>query len=47
MPGFGQPVPYKRYQISPLEPGEIRDVIEFPLVSGGKPGDRSENFATK
>ena len=41
MPGFGQPVPYKRYQISPLEPGEIRDVIEFLLVSGGKPGDRS------
>jgi cytochrome c oxidase cbb3-type subunit 3 len=40
MPGFGQPVPYKRYQISPLEPGEIRDVIEFLLVAGGKPGDR-------
>jgi cytochrome c oxidase cbb3-type subunit 3 len=41
MPGFGQPVPYKRYQVAPLEPGDIRDVIEFLLVLGGKPGDRA------
>jgi cbb3-type cytochrome c oxidase subunit III len=40
MPGFGQPVPYKRYQIPPLEPGEIRDVIEFVLVSGKQAGDK-------
>jgi cytochrome c oxidase cbb3-type subunit 3 len=41
MPAFGQPNPYKRYKVEPLEPGEIRDVIEFLLVSGGKPGDRA------
>ena len=40
MPGFGLPNPYKRYQIPSLEPGEIRDVIEFLLVSGHNPGDR-------
>jgi cytochrome c oxidase cbb3-type subunit 3 len=41
MPAFGQAEPYKRYKIPALEPGEIRDVIEFLLVAGGKPGDRA------
>jgi cytochrome c oxidase cbb3-type subunit III len=41
MPAFGQPNPYKRYKIEPLEPGDIRDVIEFILVTGGKPGDKA------
>jgi cytochrome c oxidase cbb3-type subunit 3 len=40
MPAFGEPNPYKRYKIEPLEPGDIRDVIEFILVTGGKPGDK-------
>jgi cbb3-type cytochrome c oxidase subunit III len=39
MPAFAQDNPYKRYRIEPLEPGDIRDVIEFILVTGGKPGD--------
>jgi cytochrome c oxidase cbb3-type subunit 3 len=41
MPGFGRPVPYKRYQVASLEPGEISDVIEFLLVLGRQPGDRA------
>jgi cytochrome c oxidase cbb3-type subunit 3 len=41
MPAFAQPNPYKRYRIEPLEPGDIRDVIEFILVTGGKPGDKA------
>jgi cbb3-type cytochrome c oxidase subunit III len=40
MPGFGLPNPYKRYQVPSLEPGEIREVIEFILVAGKKPGDK-------
>jgi cbb3-type cytochrome c oxidase subunit III len=36
----GEPNPYKRYRIEPLEPGDIRDVIEFILVTGHKPGDK-------
>jgi cytochrome c oxidase cbb3-type subunit III len=40
MPGFGLPNPYKRYQVPSLEPGEIRDVIEFVLVAGKQPGDK-------
>lgn len=40
MPAFGQREPYKRYKIEPLDPGEIRDVIEYLLVTAGKPGDR-------
>jgi len=40
MPAFGEPNPYKRYKIESLEPGDISDVIEFILVSGGKPGDK-------
>jgi cytochrome c oxidase cbb3-type subunit 3 len=39
MPAFAWPNPYKRYRIEPLEPGDIRDVIEFLLVTAGKPGD--------
>src|SRR5580704_17884776 len=41
MPAFAQANPYKRYRIEPLEPADIRDVVEFILVSGGKPGDKS------
>jgi cbb3-type cytochrome c oxidase subunit III len=41
MPGFAQKEPYRRYRIEPLEPAEIRDVIEFLLVTGGKAGDRA------
>jgi cytochrome c oxidase cbb3-type subunit III len=41
MPAFAQADPYKRYKIPPLEPAEIRDVIEFLLVTGGKSGDRA------
>jgi cbb3-type cytochrome c oxidase subunit III len=41
MPAFAQAEPYKRYKIPPLEPGEIRDVIEFMLVTADKPGDRA------
>jgi cytochrome c oxidase cbb3-type subunit 3 len=41
MPAFAQAEPYKRYKIPALEPGEIRDVIEFLLVSAKKPGDRA------
>jgi cytochrome c oxidase cbb3-type subunit III len=41
MPAFAQAEPYKRYKMPALEPGEIRDVIEFILVTGGKPGDRA------
>jgi cytochrome c oxidase cbb3-type subunit 3 len=39
MPGFARAVPYSRYAIPSLEPGEIRDVIEFMVTSAGKPGD--------
>ena len=41
MPAYAQPEPYKRYKIPALEPGEIRDVIEFLMVTAGKPGDRA------
>ena len=41
MPAFAKPEPYRRYKIPSLEPGEIRDVIEFLLVTAGKPGDRA------
>ena len=40
MPAFGQPVPYRRYKVDSLQPDEIRDVVEFLVVSAGKPGDR-------
>jgi len=41
MPAFAKAEPYKRYKMPALEPGEIRDVVEFILVTGGKPGDRA------
>jgi cbb3-type cytochrome c oxidase subunit III len=41
MPAFGQAEPYKRYKIEPLSPDDIRDVIEFLLVTGNKPGDKA------
>ena len=41
MPAFARAEPYKRYKIPSLEPGEIRDVIEFLMVTAGKQGDRS------
>jgi len=40
IPGYCLPNPYKRYQVPSLEPGEIRDVIEFVLVAGKQPGDK-------
>jgi cytochrome c oxidase cbb3-type subunit 3 len=40
MPAFGEAVPYKRYKIESLSPDDIRDVIEFLLVTGGKGGDK-------
>ena len=36
MPGFARPNPYARYEVAPLEPGELRDVVEFVLAAGGK-----------
>jgi cytochrome c oxidase cbb3-type subunit 3 len=41
MPAFARPSPYARYQMTPLEPGDIRDVIEFLMVTADKPGDRA------
>jgi cytochrome c oxidase cbb3-type subunit 3 len=41
MPAYAQAEPYKRYKVPSLEPGEIRDVVEFLMVTGGKPGDRA------
>jgi len=40
MPAFGRAEPYKRYKIESLSPDDIRDVIEFLLVTGGKGGDK-------
>ncbi len=39
MPGFARPVPYQRYKIEPLEPGDIRDVVTFLMVAARRPGD--------
>jgi cytochrome c oxidase cbb3-type subunit 3 len=41
MPGFARAVPYDRYEISPLEPGEVRDLVEYLVRAGGKPADNS------
>lgn len=41
MPAFAQPDPYWRYKVTPLQPNDIRDVVEFLLVSAGKPGDQA------
>ena len=39
MPAFARESPYARYQMTPLEPDEIHDVIEYLMVTAGKPGD--------
>ena len=39
MPGFARAVPYDRYEVAPLEPGEVRDVVEYLVRAGGKPAD--------
>lgn len=39
MPAFARPVPYPRYKIEPLDPGDIRDVTTFLMVAGGRQGD--------
>jgi len=39
MPAYAQPVPYRRYQIDPLDPNDIRDVVTYILVAGGRSGD--------
>jgi cytochrome c oxidase cbb3-type subunit III len=41
MPAFAEPEPYWRYKVAPLAPNDIRDVVEFVLVSGGKRGDQA------
>jgi cytochrome c oxidase cbb3-type subunit 3 len=41
MPAFARAVPYQRYAIAPLQPGEIRDVAEFLVVAAHRPGDRA------
>jgi cytochrome c oxidase cbb3-type subunit 3 len=41
MPAFAQAVPYKKYAIPPLAPGQIRDVIEYLISQAGKPADES------
>lgn len=41
MPGFGRPVPYRRYKIEPLTPGDIRDVTEYLVVTAGATGDQA------
>jgi cytochrome c oxidase cbb3-type subunit 3 len=39
MPGFARPSPYRRYQMDPLEPDEIRDAVTFLLGATGRGGD--------
>ena len=39
MPAFAREKPYRRYEMMSLTPGDIRDVVEFLLVTGGKEGD--------
>jgi cytochrome c oxidase cbb3-type subunit 3 len=41
MPAYAQASPYSRYQMMPLEPGDIGDVIEYLLLEAGKPGDKA------
>jgi cytochrome c oxidase cbb3-type subunit 3 len=45
MPGFGKPVPYKRYAIPSLTPLEIGDVVEFVLAGEGR--QAAVNAATR
>jgi cytochrome c oxidase cbb3-type subunit 3 len=39
MPAFGKPVPYKRYKLPALTPGELDDVTAFVLALRGQPVD--------
>ena len=39
MPGFAHAVPYPGYALDPLEPGDIRDVIEYLLSAADKPAE--------
>ncbi len=39
MPAFGKPVPYKRYKIPPLTPGELDDVTTFVMALQRQPVD--------
>ncbi len=39
MPAFAEPVPYKRYAVPPLAPGQVRDVIEYLIALSGRPAD--------
>ena len=39
MPAFAQPVPYRRYQIDPLGPDDIGDVVMYLFKEGGRPAD--------
>jgi cytochrome c oxidase cbb3-type subunit 3 len=39
MPAFARSVPYQRYDIAPLQPGEIMDVVEYLQLEAGKSAD--------
>lgn len=39
MPAFGRAAPYRRYKVTPLTPGDIRDVVEFMRIMERKPAD--------
>jgi cytochrome c oxidase cbb3-type subunit 3 len=39
MPAFAAPNPYSRYQIDPLTPREIDDVIDYLYSRGGRPAN--------
>jgi len=39
MPGFARAVPYPGYALDPLEPGDIRDVVEYLINAAGKPAE--------
>jgi len=39
MPAFSEPEPYARYQIPPLDPQDVRDVVEYIFVLGARPAD--------
>jgi cytochrome c oxidase cbb3-type subunit 3 len=39
MPAFGTPVPSKTYAVPPLQPQQIRDVVQYLLKLAGRPHD--------
>ena len=39
MPGYGRALPYARFEIPSLTPGEIRDVVQHILSIQGRPSD--------